>query len=124
MSWQKIKFNSQNIASETAKATIIKMPNKSAFRGLVFYHPSKLVREEGHKGYRYSFSFTDEWEFSLYKKGEIVEKIGAEEMMGAFDNRTLNNPEEDISYVTVIQPKKVTKEVVEIDELVRDEFNN
>lgn len=124
MIWQKIKFNSQNIASETAKATIIKMPNKSAFRGMVFYHPSKLVREEGHKGYRHSFSFTDEWEFSLYKKGELVEKIGAEEMMGAFDNRNLNNPEEEIAYLTVTQPIKVTKEVVEIEELVRYEFNN
>lgn len=124
MSWQKIKFNSQNIAGETAKSIIIKMPNKSGFRGMVFYHPSKLVRDEGHKGYRSSFSFTDEWEFLLYKKGEIVEKIGAEEMMEAFDNRTLNNPEEDIAYLTVIQPIKVTKEVVEIEELVRDEFNN
>ena len=124
MSWQKIKFNSQNIAGETAKSIIIKMPNKSVFRGTVFYHPYKLVRDEGHKGYRHSFSFTDEWEFSLYKKGEIVEKIGPEEMMEAFDNINLNNPEEDVAYLTVTQPIKVTKEVVEIEELVRYEFNN
>lgn len=124
MSWQKIKFNSQNIVGNTAVSTIIKMPNKSAFKGMVFYHPSKLVRDEGHKGYRHSFSFADEWEFSLYKKGNIVGKIGAEEMMEAFDNRTLNNPEEDITYLTVIRPIKMTKEVVEIEELARDEFNN
>lgn len=66
--WHKIKFNTQNIIGETAKATIIKMPNKSKWKGLTFYHPSKLVREEGHKGYRSSFSFTDDWEFQLYKR--------------------------------------------------------
>lgn len=38
--WHKIKFNTQNIIGETAKATIIKMPNKSKWKGLTFYHPS------------------------------------------------------------------------------------
>ena len=75
--WHKIKFNTQNIIGETAKATIIKMPNKSKWKGLTFYHPSKLVREEGHKGYRSSFSFTDDWETS-YLKVTKPSKIEAE----------------------------------------------
>lgn len=120
--WHKIKFNTQNIIGETAKATIIKMPNKSKWKGLTFYHPSKLVRKEGHKGYRSSFSFTDDWEFQLYKKGNLVDKLGAEEMLDAFDNSSLNPMDEETSYLKVTKPSKIEAEVREIEELVRDEI--
>ena len=122
--WHKVYFNSQNIEHETAKATLIKMPNKSEYAGYKFWHPSKLVREEGGKGYHMSFSFAEDFEFTLRKYGQnhqvTAEKIiGWDEMFEAFEqvNEQICGHEE--TYLEVAEPDKVDKTVKIREELTR-----
>lgn len=122
--WNKVYFNSQNIEHETAKAVLIKMPNKSEYAGYKFWHPSKLVREEGGNGYHMSFSFTEEFEFTLRKYGknrqitaEII--LGWKEMLKAFEqvNEQISGHEE--TYLEVAEPDKVDRMVKVREELTR-----
>ena len=88
--WHKVYFNSQNIEQATAKATLIKMPSKAEDAGYKCGHPAKLGREEGCKGYHCSFSFTEEFQFTIRKYGQnrqiTAERIlGWEEMLKAFE---------------------------------------
>lgn len=122
--WQKVYFNSQNIEHETAKAVLVKMPNKSEYAGYKFWHPSKLVREEGGKGYHMSFSFTEEFEFTLRKYGKnrqitAEEVIGCTEMLEAFEqvNEQIYGHEE--AYLEVAEPDKVDRTVKVREELTR-----
>lgn len=124
MTWRKIYFNSQSIKHETAKAVLIKMPNKSAYAGYMFWHPSKLVREEGGKGYHCSFSFTEEFQFTIRKYGKnrqvtAEEILGWDEMLEAFEqvNEQIGRHEE--TYLEVSEPEKVDKVVSVIEELKR-----
>lgn len=119
MSWNKIYFNVQNIKENKGTSVIINMPNKSEYKGWCFYHPVKLVREEGHKGWMLSFSFTDEWNFKLYKKGKSME-ISVEAMKNAFDNENYNNKETKESYCEVEEPKKVNIDIEVKSELMRN----
>ena len=122
--WHKVYFNSQNIEHETAKAVLIKMPNKSEYAGYKFWHPTKLVREEGGKGYHMSFSFTEEFQFMIRKYGQnrqvTAEKIiGLDEMLEAFEqvNEQICGHEE--TYLEVAEPDKVDKTVKVREELTR-----
>ena len=122
--WHKVYFNSQNIEHDTAKAVLIKMPNKSEYAGYKFWHPTKLVREEGGKGYHMSFSFTEEFEFTLRKYGQnrqvTAEKIiGWDEMLEAFEqvNEQICGHEE--AYLEVTEPNKVDRTVKVREELTR-----
>ena len=122
--WHKVYFNSQNIEHETAKAVLVKMPNKSEYTGYKFWHPTKLVREEGGKGYHMSFSFTEEFQFTIRKYGQnrqvTAEKIiGCDEMLEAFEqvNEQIGGHEE--TYLEVAEPDKVDKTVKIREELTR-----
>ena len=122
--WHKVYFNSQNIEHDTAKAVLIKMPNKSEYAGYKFWHPTKLVREEGGKGYHMSFSFTEEFQFMIRKYGQnrqvTAEKIiGWDEMLEAFEqvNEQICGHEE--TYLEVSEPDKVDKTVKIREELTR-----
>lgn len=122
--WHKVYFNSQNIEHETAKAVLVKMPNKSEYAGYKFWHPLKLVREEGGKGYHMSFSFTEEFEFTLRKYGQnrqvTAEKIiGWDEMLEAFEqvNEQICGHEE--AYLEVTEPNNVDRTVKVREELTR-----
>ena len=88
--WHKVYFNSQNIEHDTAKAVLIKMPNKSEYAGYKFWHPTKLVREEGGKGYHMSFSFTEEFEFTIRKYGQN-RQVTAEKIIGWDDKDILKS---------------------------------
>ena len=122
--WHKVYFNSQNIEHDTAKAVLIKMPNKSEYAGYKFWHPTKLVREEGGKGYHMSFSFTEEFQFTIRKCGQnrkvTAEKIiGWDEMLEAFEqvNEQICGHEE--AYLEVAEPDKVDRTVKVREELAR-----
>lgn len=91
--WHKVQFNVQNIVVDTGKAVLIQMPHKSEYDGFKFWHPSKLVRDAGGKGYFKTFSFTDDFKFKLlkygkgrYNKYDVIDEIeiDCEEMMNAF----------------------------------------
>ena len=122
--WHKVYFNSQNIEHDTAKAVLIKMPNKSEYAGYKFWHPTKLVREEGGKGYHMSFSFTEEFQFTIRKYGQnrqvTAEKIiGWDEVLEAFEqvNEQICGHEE--AYLEVAEPDKVDRTVKVREELAR-----
>ena len=122
--WHKVYFNSQNIEHETTKAVLIKMPNKSEYAGYKFWHPSKLVREEGGKGYHMSFSLTEKFEFTLRKYGKnrqitAEEVIGYAEMLEAFEqvNEQICGREE--AFLEVAEPDKVDRTVKVREELTR-----
>lgn len=114
--WKSIKFNAQNIEFETAKAVLIKMPNKSDYAGYMFWHPSKLVRTIGGKGYFKSFSYTDEFEFKIFKQGKnrkitAEALLSPEEMEEAFEivNEQLSDTDE--YYLEVTEPTKIDGKV-------------
>lgn len=91
MKWRSFTVSTNNIEVSAAKAVLIKMPHKSDYDGFVFWHPAKLVRE-GDYLYSKKVSYTDDFEFRLFKKGngrfnyntKIAEKtISAAEMRNA-----------------------------------------
>lgn len=128
--WHKIYFNKQNIQTETSKATLIKMPHSSNYDGWLFWHPSKLVREEGGKGYHLSFSFSDTWEFKIFKqyknKKGPEQTISIKEMKEAFGAsdesiekaKEAHDAKENESYLHVSEPQPINKEV-EVDESLK-----
>lgn len=65
--WHKITISANSIEASTDKAVLIKMKHKSNYDGFVFWHPKKLVREEGKA---YTFSFNDDFKFNLKKYGQ------------------------------------------------------
>lgn len=63
MSWKNITINASQIEVQTEKATLIKVPGSD----YVFWHPTKLVRKNGN---RYSFGYTDDFKFRIFKQGQ------------------------------------------------------
>jgi len=125
--WNRIFFNKQNIEHETDRGTLINMPNKSEYNGWKFWHPSKLVREEGGNGYFLSLSFTDDWKFRLFKsykkKPNPQKNIGSEEIKIAFQasDESIDARVKDSSksYLNVTEPTPVDKDVEVDDSLKR-----
>ena len=119
--WNKIFFNAQSIQGETSSSVLIKMPNNSQYKGWCFWHPQKLVREQGGKGYHLSFSFTSEWEFCIklyghgkYNKMDVIREItiDADEMKGIY-NVVDNNVNDFVTTETnnIIKEETVITEV-------------
>lgn len=114
--WKSIKFNAQNIKFETAKAVLIKMSNKSDYAGYMFWHPSKLIRTIGGKGYFKSFSYTDEFEFKVFKQGKnrkitAEALLSPEEMEEAFEIVNEQLSDTDGCYLEVTEPTKIDDKV-------------
>lgn len=117
--WKAINFNALSIEHETAKSVLIKMPNNSEWHGYKFWHPSKCVRTLSRgKGYFKTFSYTDNWEFTIFKsnkRGErtIEQVLTAREMEKAFSvvNEQITSDASTESYLEVEEPKKIDKMV-------------
>lgn len=120
--WHKIIFNKNNIETETGSATLIKLPSKSDYPDYKFWHPSKLVREHNHRTDLSSFSFTDNFEFSIFKNGngktnryDKIDEITltARDIMTAFDNEVYKEEvleRNKDSFLDVIKPVKIEVE--------------
>lgn len=127
--WKNIEINIQNIETDTGKATLIKMPNKSKYAGYKLWHPSKLIGY-GSNSYARSLGYTDEFKFKLFKNGNgkynkfnVIDtiEIDVEEFEEAFDcmsdcTRTKSNE----TYLIVKEPEKIEKEI-EIEEELKNE---
>ena len=124
--WKNIEINKQNIETETDKAILIKMPNKSKFAGYKFWHPSKLVRH-GSNSYARSIGYTDDFTFRLkkygngkYNKFDVIDEIEIsvkefEEAFGCMEDCTRGKLDE--SYLIVKEPKKIDKKIEIVKEL-------
>ena len=129
MKWKNIQINVQNVETETGKATLIKMPNKSNYAGYKFWHPSKLIRN-GRNSYALSVSYNDTFKFKLFKNGKgkynSFDKIDEieisveefEEAFGCMEDCTRAKSNE--SYLIVKEPDKVEKEI-KIEEDLKNE---
>ncbi|MGF3072855.1 hypothetical protein [Facklamia sp. P12934] len=117
--WKSFTINAQNIKVDTGKAVLIAMPKSSEFKGFSFWHPEKLIRDHGGKGYWKSLSYTETWEFKLFKYGkrrQILKELTAtvEDMEKAFASSQVNNNSSDY-YLEVSEPVKINARV-EVDE--------
>ena len=123
--WKKITINKNSVAAETATSVLIKMPNRSEFSGYTFWHPSKLVRVEGGKGYFISFSYTDDFDFKVFKQGKNRKvlseyRMSPGEIETAFEvvNNELSS-RDDEHYLLITEPVKIDDEVKVNEELLR-----
>lgn len=120
--WKTIQFNKQNIEYETNKAMLIKLPQNSNYKGYKFWHPSKLVREmKKGKGYFLTLSYTDDFNFKIFKTDKRGKKITEETVDGeeiALQFGMLIDANEE-SYLEVTEPVKIDKDVEVIKELER-----
>lgn len=125
--WKTINFNALSIEHETAKSVLIKMPNNSEWHGYKFWHPLKCIHtlDKGN-GYFKTFSYTDSWEFTIFKtnkKGDRTAKqiLNAEEIERAFEvvNEQIGADASTESYLEIEEPKKVEKTVSVDNELKR-----
>ena len=125
MMWKSIKFYKQNIEYRTEKAVLIKMPNISNYAGYAFWHPAKLVRTIGGNGYFMSFSYTDNFEFNIFKLGNKTarkQSVSVQDIEEAFElmnDKILCDMDHDNSYLIVTEPTKINKDVSIIEELVK-----
>lgn len=125
--WKAINFNALSIEHETAKSVLIKMPNNSEWQGYTFWHPSKCVRTLSRgKGYFKTFSYTDNWEFTIFKsnkRGErtIEQVLTARDMEKAFSvvNEQIASDASTESYLEIEEPIKIDKTVNINNELKR-----
>ena len=126
MKWKNIQINVQNVETETGKATLIKMPNKSNYAGYKFWHPSKLIRN-GRNSYALSVSYNDTFKFKLFKNGkgkynkfDVIDGLEIsveefEEAFGCMEDCTRSKSNE--TYLIVEEPDKIEKEIKIVEEL-------
>ena len=112
MKWRSFTISTNNIEVSTAKAVLIKMPHKSDYDGFVFWHPAKLVRQGEHP-YAKRISYTDDFEFRLFKKGSgrfNYNQKGAEKIISAAEMRKATEAME----ITIPDPYELhTPELIE-----------
>ena len=120
--WKTIQFNKQNIEYDTGAAVLIKLPNRSNYKGYKFWHPAKLVREMSKgNGYFLTLSYTDEFVFKVFKTNKKGIRIDSIEFTGDALAQEFNQLVEDDneSYLEIIEPVKVDRKVEIIKELER-----
>lgn len=111
--WHNVEINETHIKGYTDRATIIQIPKNLEYGGMIFYHPSKLVRENKNRS---TFGFTDEWDFTLYSKnGGRKEQIGADEMLSLFGC----DEGHEASYLKVEEPAPLSGDITVNEDLKR-----
>lgn len=120
--WKTIQFNKQNIEYDTGAAVLIKLPNRSNYKGYKFWHPAKLVREmRKGNGYFLTLSYTDDFVFKVFKTDKRGRKLDSMEFTGdglAGEFRQLTESD-DTSFLEITEPIKVDRKVEIIKELER-----
>ena len=64
--WTNIITNSNLIQHSTPKSVLIKLPKSK----LQFWHPAKLCKQFGKKGYQLSIGITPDFKVRLFRTGE------------------------------------------------------
>lgn len=126
MTWNKLFINKQNVERSTDRAVLVKMPKNSVYNGWKFWHPAKLVREEGGEGYFLSLSFSDDWLFRLFKTYKVEKdpqmKVAPEDVIEAFagsdESIRMMSKQSSESYLNVIEPEPINKKI-EVDESLK-----
>jgi hypothetical protein len=106
-------MNTQNIETETEKSVLINMPKKSEYSGFSFWHPKKIVKHAGHKGYRISIGYTDDFTFNLKRYGKnnnVLQELSltAKEIEVALNNEQLSQDVEKKIESTIHTPEKLS----------------
>ena len=120
--WKTIQFNKQNIEYDTGAAVLIKLPNRSNYKGYKFWHPAKLVREmRKGNGYFLTLSYTDDFVFKVFKTDKRGRKLDRIEFTGDALSEEFHKLVEDdnTSYLEITEPVKVERKVEVIKELER-----
>ena len=124
--WKNIEINTNQIEHDTGRASLIKCPNKSCYKGYMFWHPSKLIRSGKHSA-SVSLGYTEEFTFTLKKygngkhnKSEVLDEviINYEEFEDMFDETNNNIRAKEIdteSFLEINEPTKIEVENVEVN---------
>ena len=114
--WKTLSCNSNLIQQTTSRSVLIKVPKTD----WMFWHPAKCVRTKGKNGYHVTISYTDSFEFKLFKNGKgrynkfekIAEKQVDSVTMASYFGEMPHDPK-------VTPPATLADEAVEVeDELV------
>lgn len=126
--WKRFTIQNNNVKFSTEKATLIKMPNNSEYKGFVFWHPSKIVKSGYYNG-ALDILFTDDFVFHLKKYGsgrfnqrEVLEQVDitAEDMVLIFKDVSDNFDSEEVVDLVHI-PEPVEPVEIEADKDLLDE---
>lgn len=129
MPWRTISINTQNIVAETGMAVLVSCPKHSGYSGFRFWHPSSCIRR-GRNAYETLLSFTDEWEFTLFRegKGKTNKGVRLEEMKtdgdfiaGLFEGRCGGSIKADEVLPLTHKPETLQAVDIEADEELRDD---
>lgn len=121
--WNKVYVHLNQIEYETAKAKLIKLPNKSSYKGWMFWHPSSLIElEYGGNMQWFEVIFPDTWEFT-FVKGKQRKKMDIEDVLDAYESTTDRIQEQEAewkeSYYRETEPKKINLDVGVDESLLR-----
>jgi len=132
--WIKVYINAQSVQHKTGAAVLINMPRSSNYAGYKFFHPIKLIKNEGGKGYYISILFTKNFIFKLkrygkgkYNKYDVIEtiEITADEFSLEFADTIKTHIEREESknndsYLKIQEPDKINKNVELYGELINE----
>ena len=109
-----IKINENEIETSTNKAYLVKIPKSS----LKFWFPISKTCQRGGLIY---LKFPETWYFELIQKdGKLNKTVSAYALYDMFSCIPANSDEANDSYLKVVEPKKIDKEVDIPDELRND----
>lgn len=88
--WKSIKANSNLIRATTEKAILIKLPKTD----WMFWHPAKCVRVAGKGGYLMTISYTEDFQFKIFRQGSNRNVLASETLTSAQLEERFNTDED------------------------------